>query len=128
MSQKTKYSSDEFTEDYHQFASCSVALANHATPEAAAALIKVFFSRRYSPCEKMASERMELFLKVMVSIEANHRKLAKSGYLTQLPAHNCSRVSDNLIRALHRLIIEDGAASPTFDQISETADLFASRN
>jgi hypothetical protein len=128
MSKTNKYSSDEFAEDYRLFASCSVVLANHPTPESAAALVKAFFFRRYSRSEKMASERMQLFLKAMVSIELNHLELAKTAYLTQFPNNNCSRVSDSLVRALHRLIVEGGSVEPTFDEIKKAADFFASPN
>jgi hypothetical protein len=125
--QRLEYSSDEFLEDYHLFASRSKLLAD-STPEGAAALIAALFSLRYGDSPEVTQERMNFFLKVMVAIESNHQKLAATGYLSQSSSDNYSRVHHNLIRALHRLVIEQGNNKPTFDEIKQTADFFASRN
>lgn len=127
MEQSLLYPVDEFLEDYHLFAVESALLAG-LTPGHAAGLTKTFFSERYTHVPETGLGRMNFFLKVMVAIETNHRKLAATGYLQQSPAENCSRVHHNLIRALHRLIIEHGNSEPTFEEIKQTADFFATRN
>ncbi len=76
----------------------------------------------------MARERMNLFLKVMVAIETSHEELSSAGYLERGPAGVYSRVHHNLIRALHRLIIEEGEDEPGFEAIKASADCFARRN
>jgi hypothetical protein len=127
MLEAIEYSSAEFLEDYHLFASRSKLLAD-ATPGHAAVLTKAFFAMRYSHSPEVTQERMNLFLKVMVAIESNHEKLAKTSYLAQFPTDNYSRVHHDLIRALHRLIIEQGNSVPSFEEIKQTADFFATRN
>jgi hypothetical protein len=127
MKRLTQYSADEFLEDYHSFASRSALLIG-LTPKDAAGLTKAVFIQRYSDSPDTAEERMNAFLKAMVAIESNYEKLTAVGYLNQVPAGNYSRVSHNLIRALHRLIVEKNKDNPTFDEIKETADFFSSRN
>jgi hypothetical protein len=121
------YSSDEFLEDYKFFSSRSFLLVA-ATPKGAAVFTRALFSLRYRECPALGEERMNLFLKAMVAIEANHKNLADAGYLRQFPEANYSRVTHSLIRALHRLIIEQGKTEPTFEEIKEASDFFAARN
>jgi hypothetical protein len=97
-------------------------------PKRAAALIKVLFTVRYAHTPDNGQARMNAFLKVMVAIETNHKKLATTSYLIQAPEGNFSRVHHNLIRALHRLIIEEGKDKPTFEEIKRLADSLAQRN
>jgi hypothetical protein len=118
------YPIDEFLSDYRAVLA-SARTADRADVESGKALRQPF-QMQYQG--EILQERMLAHQRVMMTIDRHRKRLAEFGYVRLGSDSHASWIHDNVVRALHRLIIEQGNADPPIDEIKRITEFFISRN
>jgi len=118
------YSVDDFVADY-QAAMKAAQNADRADVESGKALRQPFEIRYQG---KILRDKMLAFQRVMQAIRRNKTQLVDRGYARLGADSEINWMHRNVVRAFHRLILEQAKRDPSADEIGQTIEFFTSRN
>ncbi len=118
------YPVDQFVADY-QAALESARSADLADVVSGKALREPF-EAQYSG--EILDERILAFQRVMQAIDRHRKPMADLGYVRLGSDSRVNWMHRNLVRAFHRLLIEQKKRNLSIDEIKQTMEFFTSRN
>lgn len=120
-----QYPVEDLLADYRDALAAVREALGREPPVDAGPLLRRPFEERYRG--NTLQERMAAFQLIMLVIQRHREPLAELRYV-KLRGSEVAVIQDNLIRALHRLIVEKEMIDPPLREITEAVNFFSTRN